>query len=231
MDTNTKAQLTACVAAGYVIGRTKKGKVALSVVSLIAGRSLDPVTLVGQGLRKLAETPQFAGIREQVRGGLVGAGKTALSDISGKGVDSLTAALQERTRLLLEGEGEKEDEGEAAEEPQASGDDASEEPIDEKEEQEAAEEPAGEEEQELEPRERRYRSKTKKAATKRAPAKRAAPRRAPPGKSVKKTSESRAPARKPSATKSSAEETTKRTGHAAPSKHASKRGSAPGRRR
>lgn len=68
MDTTTRAAIVAALAAGYVVGRTKQGKLALSVLALAAGKSLDPKSLIDEGFKKLSENPQFAQLGEQVRG-------------------------------------------------------------------------------------------------------------------------------------------------------------------
>lgn len=86
MDSSTRATLAVGVAAGYVVGRTKHEKLALSLLSLVTGRALDPVALIGQGIRKLAETPQFEQFGE-----------------------SLTGVLEQRTRSLLDSEPDEEE--------------------------------------------------------------------------------------------------------------------------
>ncbi|MFD7288809.1 hypothetical protein [Streptomyces sp. NPDC059863] len=119
MDTSTKATLAAGAAAGYVVGRTKNGKIALALLSVVAGRGLDPVSLIGRGVRKLAASPQFGQLGEQVRGELLNSGRSALSGVANRRVTSLTEALQQRTRSLLESEAEEEPEEEPEEDEEA----------------------------------------------------------------------------------------------------------------
>ncbi len=114
MDTNTKATLAAGAAAGYVLGRTKKGKFALSVLSVVVGRSLDPRALVGEGVRKVVGSAELGVVREQVRDQLLGSGRTALSQAADRGVASLTAALQQRTERLLDTADEQDEDEDAA---------------------------------------------------------------------------------------------------------------------
>jgi hypothetical protein len=108
MDTTTRAALVAALAAGYVIGRTKQGKLALGLLAVASGKSLDPKALADEGVRKLSENPQFAQLVEQVRGELLASGRAALSEVTDRGVASLGEALQQRLSLT----GAPEDEGE-----------------------------------------------------------------------------------------------------------------------
>lgn len=124
MSESTKTTVAAAVAIGYVIGRTKKGRLALTVASLVAGRKLplNPQELIAQGIRGLRGTPQFAQLSEQLRGELLGSGRTMVRTAADRGLGSLADTLQERTRTLLEGEapepeGESESDGAAEDEP------------------------------------------------------------------------------------------------------------------
>lgn len=55
MDDQTKVALAAAIAGGYLLGRTKKGKLALSVATYLAGRrfGLEPRQLATEGMRRL----------------------------------------------------------------------------------------------------------------------------------------------------------------------------------
>ncbi|MFJ9611545.1 hypothetical protein ACIRS1_34920 [Kitasatospora sp. NPDC101176] len=55
MKITIKIALGIGVLIGYVLGRLKKGRWALSVARLFAGRSLDPRALAIEALRKLGE--------------------------------------------------------------------------------------------------------------------------------------------------------------------------------
>ncbi|MFF3763724.1 hypothetical protein ACFYYR_06485 [Streptomyces sp. NPDC001922] len=120
MNDSTKAAVAVAVVGGYVLGRTKKAKLAFAVISIVAGRKLplNPQELLTQGLRKLADTPQFERLSEQVRGELLETGRSALASAAGRSIDSLSDTLHERTRLLKEGEAEEEPEEEEEEEPE-----------------------------------------------------------------------------------------------------------------
>jgi hypothetical protein len=106
MDKSTKATLAAGMTAGYVVGRTKKGKLALSLLSIAAGRSLDPAALLGQGMRKLARSPQFTELSEHLRRELLDTGRGAVKSRANGGVEALTEALRRRTETLLKTEDE-----------------------------------------------------------------------------------------------------------------------------
>jgi hypothetical protein len=104
MDDSSKAALAAAVATGYFLGRTKKGKLAFALATYAAGRrfSLNPQQLLNQALRKIADTPQFAQLNEQLRGELMQPGRAAVSAMADRGLQTLTTALQERTAALRE---------------------------------------------------------------------------------------------------------------------------------
>ncbi|MFD0514349.1 hypothetical protein ACFQ0Q_36600 [Streptomyces aureus] len=70
MNEKEKVALAAAVVGGYVLGRTKKGRLALSIATYLAGRrfGLEPRQLAAEGMRRLGEIPQFADLQEQLRG-------------------------------------------------------------------------------------------------------------------------------------------------------------------
>ncbi|MFK4598996.1 histone protein [Streptomyces pristinaespiralis] len=150
-DTN-KVALAAAVAGGYVLGRTKKGRMALAVGTYLAGRrtGLDPQKLMAQGMKTLKDAPQLAGLGDQVRGELLDAGRQALAATADRKMAGLADALHERT-MRLEGREEADEKdqrgteaADRADEPEAD----QEEPEKEQEEQE---EPAKEQEEQEEP--------------------------------------------------------------------------------
>lgn len=107
--------MAAAVAGGYMLGRTKKAKLALGLAMFAAGRriKLSPGDLAAAGMRQLTENPQLAGLREQVREDLYGAAKTAAAAAVDRQVTSLTGSLRDRTDALAklhEQGGSKEDE-------------------------------------------------------------------------------------------------------------------------
>ncbi|MFJ3706727.1 hypothetical protein [Streptomyces sp. NPDC090053] len=168
MENSTKVSLAAAVAAGYVLGRTKKGKLAIGLASLVAGQQLplNPRELVSMGARKLAANPQVAPLIEQARGDVLDAGRTALSATANRRLEAVADALQERTNALLEpppdeDEDEDHDEEEDEDEPE------DEEPEEEEEEEEEEEPP------------RRRPTKRSAGAAKKTPSKKAPAKKAP----------------------------------------------------
>ncbi|MFJ9209921.1 histone protein [Streptomyces sp. NPDC102264] len=153
MDERTKVTLAAAVAAGYVLGRTRKGRLALTAVTYLAGRrfGLEPRQLVAEGVRRLGQVPQVAELQEQLRTEGLEAARNALTAVAGRNLGSLADAISERT-LGLGAKGE-EPEDEYEEEPEAE-DEYEEEPEEEYEEEEE-EEDEEEPEEEAPPRHRR----------------------------------------------------------------------------
>ncbi|MEV8349852.1 hypothetical protein ACFVTT_13150 [Streptomyces niveus] len=179
MEDSKKVCVAAAMAAGYVLGRTKKGKLALGLAALVAGQQIpmNPRELVILTARKLAENPTVAPLVEQARGEVLGAGRSALSATANRRLEAVADALQQRTEALLE-EPLEADEAEDEEEPE--------------------EEPEEYEEEETPPRRRpAKRAAAKKAPAKRAPAKKTAAKKAPAKKkAAKKSPPKKAPAKK-----------------------------------
>ncbi|MEU9014992.1 hypothetical protein AB0D12_35660 [Streptomyces sp. NPDC048479] len=114
MDTQTKIALAAALAGGYLLGRTKKGKLALSVATYLAGGrfDLEPRQLAAEGMRKLGEIPQVAELQDQLKGEVLDAGRKAVTAAANRGIGTLAEALRDRTASLGEkDEEEPEDEG------------------------------------------------------------------------------------------------------------------------
>ncbi len=114
------AKIGAALLGGYLLGRTKKGKLALSVGAMLAGSRIRP----GQVGKALQDSPFVHTLTDQVRSELTGAGKAAATSILTAKADSLADALHERTAGLREkGHGqeargeEPEEETERDEEP------------------------------------------------------------------------------------------------------------------
>ncbi|MFF3753231.1 hypothetical protein ACFYYH_22645 [Streptomyces sp. NPDC002018] len=121
------AKIGVALVGGYVLGRTKKAKLAIGLGMFLAGKklSLDP-----QQLGKLvANSPVLGSLNDQVRKELVGATKSAATSALTRRMNGLADSLHERTLDLQDhddegaraGRGreqeadEDEDEGRAAE--------------------------------------------------------------------------------------------------------------------
>ncbi|MBO8194048.1 hypothetical protein ITI46_20615 [Streptomyces oryzae] len=114
MTDSCKTAVLAAVAGGYFLGRTRKAKLALTLGSVVAGRrlGLDPQELLRTGVRKIAETPQFEELTDQIKHQLMAAARTAVSSAANRRLETLADSLRERTDRLGGGEEEGEGEGE-----------------------------------------------------------------------------------------------------------------------
>ncbi|MFD7919335.1 hypothetical protein ACFV3R_08935 [Streptomyces sp. NPDC059740] len=123
MNDNTKLSLAAALAGGYVLGRSKKTRTAMLLASYLAGRRLatSPRQLLGRELRRLSDSPQFARVSDQLREELVGAGRSALSSLAARRVNSLADLLHDRSELLRNPAGDGQDSGEDRDREEAAG--------------------------------------------------------------------------------------------------------------
>jgi hypothetical protein len=113
----TNAKIATAVVGGYLLGRTKKGKLALSLGMMLAGRkmSLNPQDLA----RTVAGSPLLSGLSDQVRKDLLEGTKSAAGSALEARMNSLADSLHERSAAL---EGDDEDRGEE-DEPDADRED------------------------------------------------------------------------------------------------------------
>ncbi|MEU2792991.1 DNA primase [Streptomyces sp. NPDC007100] len=121
--------LVLAVAGGYLLGRTKKAKLAIGIGSMVLGKrlNLSPQQLLSLVNDQIAANPQLKELREQLRGDLKGVGKAATGALVTKRLDSLADSLHERTLNVRDqldagetGRGGKEEE-ESSEPPETSG--------------------------------------------------------------------------------------------------------------
>ncbi|MET8112231.1 histone protein [Streptomyces prasinus] len=204
MEDQSKAALGAAVIGGYLLGRTGKGRLALTVATYLAGRrfGLAPRQLAAEGVRRLGEVPQFAQLQDQLRGEVLEAGRKAMTATANRSLSSLADSLSDRTARLTkppreedEGEGEDvEDEYEEEEGEETPDDEGAEYEDDEYEDEE---EPGPEEEEEEEAPERKP---EKRPSGRKTPAKKSAPAK-------KKAAEKKPPAKKATAKKTAAKKT------------------------
>ncbi|WP_320778577.1 DNA primase [Streptomyces sp. CRN 30] len=87
------------VGAGYLLGRTKKLKLAVAVGTMVAGKKMN---LTPRGIAELVSTqlqnnPQFKEIGDQLRGDLRGVGKAATGAMVERQISSLADRLHGRT--------------------------------------------------------------------------------------------------------------------------------------
>ena len=96
------ARIGMAVGLGYLLGRTRKGRLALMLVGVGATGRLgkNPAALVKQGAELLGSSPEVKTLTDTVRGRLVEAGKTAAVAAVSNQVDTLTGKIEERTGAL-----------------------------------------------------------------------------------------------------------------------------------
>ncbi|MET9560057.1 DNA primase [Streptomyces tauricus] len=87
------------VGAGYVLGRTKKMKLAFAVGTMVAGKRmhLSPRAIGDLLSQQLANNPQFKEIGDQLRGDLRGVGKAATGALVERQITGLADRLHGRT--------------------------------------------------------------------------------------------------------------------------------------
>ncbi|MFH0515767.1 DNA primase [Streptomyces sp. M41] len=187
------------IGAGYVLGRTKKMKLAFAVGSLVAGKRLhlSPRALADMVSQQLQDNPQFKEIGDQLREDLRGVGKAASGAMVERQLDSLADRLHGRTaqvRDQLAGVVPSDSDAEDADDEEFEDEDEPDEPEDsvDSEESEDEDEP---------PRKAAKKAPAKKAAAKKAPGKKAPGKKAPAKKAPAKKAASGKPAAKKTAKK------------------------------
>ncbi|MFC8145524.1 DNA primase [Streptomyces paradoxus] len=197
------------VGAGYLLGRTKKLKMAVAVGGLVAGKKLNlsPRMVADLLQQQLRNNPQFKEIGDQLREDLRGVGKAASGAMVERQLDALSDRLHGRTSQVRdqlsgvvpggrededqddEADAEYEDEEPEDDEPR---DDESEdsEPQEDEGEEPAAQEDEGDEDEEpaakKAPAKRPSAKKTAQKTAKKAPAKKVAAKKAPAKKTAAK---------------------------------------------
>ncbi|WP_328878188.1 DNA primase [Streptomyces sp. NBC_00299] len=190
------------VGAGYVLGRTKKMKLAFAIGTMVAGKRmhLSPRALADLVSQQLQNNPQFKEIGDQLREDLRGVGQAASGALVERQLDAFADRLHGRTAQVRD-----QLEGVVPETPDLGlEDEEDEEPESEELESEEreSEEPEAEDE---EPEEAPRRKAAKKAPAKKGAARTAesAVKKAP----AKKTATKKAPAKKTAAKKTAAKKT------------------------
>src|SRR5215217_2353580 len=217
---DAKSNVAAAVAAGYLLGRTKKLKLAITVGSVLAGQriSTNPQKLLKGASGLVQNNPALSALQTELRGRAFDAAKGAAVSVATSRIDKLTDTLRtrgEKKRAEKEAPAESE---EAAEEPEDQYEEgAEEEPEDQYEEageEGAEEEPedeyeeAGEEEEpedqyeEGQPEEEEEQPEPAQARAVTQPAKKVAAKKAAPAKKVASATAKKVAAKRPSAQKS-----------------------------
>ncbi|MFD6321593.1 DNA primase [Streptomyces sp. NPDC058442] len=177
-----RTALGLAIGAGYLLGRTKKLKMAVAVGGLVAGKKLNlgPRMITDLVSTQLQNNPQFKELGEQLRGDLRGAGKAASGALVERQLDSLADRLHGRTAEMREQLA-----GSGREAGDATDDTDDTDATDATDEEPDGEEPDGEE---PEPESER--------PAKKASSKKDSPKRAPSKEAAKKTAKKAPPAKK-----------------------------------
>ncbi len=95
-------QMALAVAGGYVLGRSKRMKLALMLGGFAAGRRIggSPADLVTEGSKLIGSSPELGRLAEQLRSGLVEAGKSAAAAAAARQVDALSDRLRAHSEAL-----------------------------------------------------------------------------------------------------------------------------------
>ncbi|QWF86033.1 hypothetical protein [Amycolatopsis sp. CA-230715] len=91
-------KVAAAVAGGYLLGRRKKAKLAISLGAWLIGKklALDPKKLLTGVTQELVSSPQLSGLRDQVREEVLTTGKTVATTLLTNQAERLTDSLHER---------------------------------------------------------------------------------------------------------------------------------------
>ncbi|MXM67938.1 DNA primase [Streptomyces sp. HUCO-GS316] len=201
------------IGAGYLLGRTRKMKLAFAVGSLVAGKrmNLSPRMLADLAQQQLRDNPQFKEIGDQLREDLRGVGKAASGAMVERQMDALADRLHDRTaqvRDQLAGElpeaaGVGSDDTDDTEDAEDSEDSRGEEPEEDYEETEPEDEERedDEESEDEEPEDEESRDEERE------PRRRRTAKKAPSKKAGKKPAAKKAPAKKSAAKKTTAKKT------------------------
>ncbi|MFI1504286.1 DNA primase [Streptomyces sp. NPDC020597] len=192
------------IGAGYLLGRTRKLKLALAVGSLVAGKKLNltPKGIADLVSQQLRDNPQFKEIGDQLRTDLRGVGKAASGAMVERQMEALADRLHGRTaevRDQLEGvvpgaDDEADDENDEPQDAHEDDEDGTGAAGDEDAEDTAADDEAedheedDEDEEEAPPRRTAARKAPAKKTAKKAPAKKAPAKKAPARKAPARTS-------------------------------------------
>ncbi|MFD3836521.1 DNA primase [Streptomyces sp. NPDC058642] len=165
------------VGAGYVLGRTKKMKLAFAVGTLVAGKrmQLSPRALADLVSGQLRDNPQFKEIGDQLREDLRGVGKAASGAMVERQISAIADRLHGRTAEVRDQiAGVVPDTSDLDFEDEESEEEYDDEPEDRDEEPEEEPEPRRKAAEKKPPAKKTARKTAEKAPVKKAPAKKTA---------------------------------------------------------
>ncbi|MEU3511662.1 DNA primase [Streptomyces longwoodensis] len=205
------------VGAGYLLGRTKKLKLAIAVGSVVAGKKLklSPKAIGDLLSQQLKDNPQFKELGDTLRQDLRGAGKAASGAMLERQLGGLADRLHGRTAQMREemaGGGRSDDEDEAEDRDDREDDDLEpEDAEDEDHEDEGRSEDEDHEEDDSEDEADEEDGEDRAEASRKPPAKKAPAKKAPAKKAAKKAPVKRAATQKTATKKTPARKTAAKT--------------------
>ena len=127
MDSTPKTAMVVGAAGGYLLGRTKKGKLALALGLMILARRLGitPQDLVKKGSEQISNVPEFAALGDQVRDELMNAVRTAVTSTVNRRIDGLSDSQRGREVGMARADGDEGDGEERDGEQRAGADEES----------------------------------------------------------------------------------------------------------
>ncbi|MFD9220530.1 DNA primase [Streptomyces sp. NPDC060064] len=96
---NNRLVMGLAVGAGYVLGRTRKAKLAFAIGTMVAGKrlQLNPRALGDLVSQQLRKNPQFKEMGDQLREDLRGVGRAATGALVNRQLEGIADRLHERT--------------------------------------------------------------------------------------------------------------------------------------
>jgi len=99
---NDRVKIAGAVVGGYVLGRTKKGRLAIKMALWLAGNDYRPANLLRNGVGRLADRPELAGLGGQIGGPLLSAGQQAIEAALEAQVNRIAGTLEQRTKAIAD---------------------------------------------------------------------------------------------------------------------------------
>jgi hypothetical protein len=97
---NPSTKVGVAVAGGYLLGRTKKARLAIALGSWLLGKKLDPKELGKEAFQQLSQRPEFAKLTGDMRGELLSVGRAAAIAAMNSRIERLATSLDSRTSQL-----------------------------------------------------------------------------------------------------------------------------------
>ena len=104
---NNAAKIGIGVSGGYLLGRTKKLKLAVGLGAWLVGKRFDmsPTRLAMAGVGQLRQSPEFNDVMDKIRTDVTGAGRRAVEQAVTTRLDTLADTLKQRNAELVNGVG------------------------------------------------------------------------------------------------------------------------------